>query len=65
VLSIRAGKDALISCGEMFVEEAKWQSALWMIEPLKNDPDPPFPNLMHDRLAGGQNYFILQRVDTG
>ncbi len=57
-----AGKDALISYGEMFVEEAKWQSVLWIIEQLKNDPDPPFPNPMHDRLAGGQDYRLITSV---
>jgi len=57
-----AGKDALISYGEMFVEEAKWQSVLWIIEQLKNDPDPPFPNPMHDRLAGGQDYLLITSI---
>jgi hypothetical protein len=37
------GKDALISCGESFARAKEWVSVLWIIEHLKNDPDPPFP----------------------
>jgi hypothetical protein len=56
------GKDALISCGEMFVEEAEWPSVLWIIEQLKNDPDPPFPNSMHEQLAEGKDYRLIASV---
>jgi hypothetical protein len=56
------GKDALISCGEVFVEDAEWPSVLWIIDELKNDSDPSFPNLMHEQLAGGKDYRLIASV---
>src|SRR4029077_6053260 len=56
------GKDALISCGERFAREADWPSVLWIIEQLKNDANPPFPNPMHERLAGGKDYRLIVSV---
>jgi hypothetical protein len=56
------GKDALISSGEMFVEEMEWPSVLWIIEQLKNDSHPPFPNPMHDQVAKGEDYRIITSV---
>jgi len=56
------GKDALISCGEMFVEQAEWDSVLWIIEQLRNDPDPPLPNPAHQRVAEGEEYRVITSV---
>jgi len=56
------GKDALISCGEEFAKEAEWVSVLWIIEQLKNDPDPHFPNPMHDEIASGKDYPFIGSV---
>src|SRR5262249_5142316 len=56
------GKDALISCGERFAQEADWPSVLWIIEQLKNDADPPFPNSMHDGIAKGEAYRLIVSV---
>jgi hypothetical protein len=54
------GKDALISSGESFAQAREWSSVLWIIEHLKNDPNPPFPNPMHDRAAGGEQNVSIQ-----
>jgi hypothetical protein len=56
------GKDALISCGERFAREEDWPSVLWIIEQLKNDADPPFPNSMHDGIAKGEDYHLIVSV---
>jgi hypothetical protein len=56
------GRDALISCGEMFVEEEEWPPVLWIIEQLKNDSDPPFPNPMHERVAEGKDSLLISSV---
>jgi hypothetical protein len=56
------GRDGLISCGETFVEEGDWPVVLWIIQQLKNDPDPPFPNSMHARLAEGKRYGVITSV---
>lgn len=56
------GRDALISCGENLVEEGDWPSVLWIIERLENDPDPPFPNSAHARLAEGNRYGIITSI---
>lgn len=57
-----AGKDALISCGDKFAEEAEWDSVLWIIEQLKNDENPPYPNTMHERIARGESYNVITSV---
>ena len=56
------GKDALISCGERFAREEDWPSVLWIIEQLKNDADPPFPNSMHDEIVKGKDYSLIVSV---
>jgi hypothetical protein len=56
------GKDALISCGERFAREEDWPSVLWIIDQLKNDPDPPFPNSMHDRIVKGEDCRFIVSV---
>lgn len=55
-------KDALITCGEKFVEEAEWPSVLWIVEQLKNDPDPPFPNAMHEQIKQGKDWRSITSV---
>jgi hypothetical protein len=56
------GKDALISCGELLVKESDWPSVLWIIRQLSHDLDPPFPNPMHEQIAGGENYRAITSV---
>jgi hypothetical protein len=56
------GKDALISCGESFAKAKTWEPVLWIIEHLKNDADPSFPNPMHDRAAGGEQNVTITSV---
>ncbi len=56
------GKDALISRGERFVQDAEWPSVLWIVEHLKDDEDPPFPNFMHDRITKGEDYRLIVSV---
>ena len=56
------GKDALISCGERFAREEDWPSVFWIIEQLKNDADPPFPNSMHDEIVKGKDYSLIVSV---
>jgi hypothetical protein len=56
------GKEALISCGERSAREEDWPSVLWIIEQLKNDADPPFPNSMHEVIAKGEDYHLIVSV---
>lgn len=56
------GKDALISCGDSFVEDGDWRAVLWIIERLKNDPDPPFPNPMHNEIEEGEDYRLIVSI---
>lgn len=56
------GKDALISCGDLFVEEADWASVLWIVHSLKDDTDPSFPNPMHEEVAGGKDHLTINSI---
>jgi hypothetical protein len=56
------GKDALISCGERFAREEDWPSVLWIVEQLRDDADPAFPNSMHEVIAKGEDYHLIVSV---
>ena len=49
-----ASKDSLISFGESLAEAQEWPEVLWIIDVLKDDSDPPFPNDLHDRMVRGE-----------
>ena len=56
------GKDSLISFGESLAEAEEWQEVLWIIDALKGDPDPPFPNDLHNRMVNGENAGFITSI---
>lgn len=57
-----SGKDSLISFGESLAEAGEWPEVLWIIEALKGDPDPPFPNDLHNRMLRGESVGFITSV---
>jgi hypothetical protein len=57
-----SGKDSLISFGESLAEAEDWPEVLWIIDVLKDDPDPPFPNDLHERMVRGENTGFITSI---
>jgi hypothetical protein len=57
-----SGKDSLISFGESLAEAEEWHEVLWIIDALKDDPDPHFPNDLHNRMVRGENNVFITSV---